>query len=117
MDSDDNDMGSGLQQNVGASLYLAVVAGKAKSNSSLYFPSPSDTCIGSSSHVSSSVAITQPTSVLIADSGATDHMWPHYEAFTSYTPLSSKYVTLADDTHSAVASIGSIKILLDGHFV
>ena len=120
-DSDD-DVDDGFQQDIGASLHSASAAtagrsGKAKSTSALYFPPSDHTCIGYSSHVASSVASTPPTSVLIADSGATDHMWPHYEAFTSYTPLSSKYVTLADNTHSPVAGIGSIKILLDGHVV
>jgi hypothetical protein len=122
LDSDD-DVDCGFNQDVGATSYSSAVAvrlavsGKAKSNSSLYLPPSSHTCIGYSSHVASSVASTPPTSVLIADSGATDHMWPHYEAFTSYMPLYSKYVTLADNPHSPVAGIGSIKILLDGHVV
>ena len=116
LESDDN-MDCGLQLDFGATSYSAAAACKAKSPSSLYFPSVHDSCIGSSSHIASSVASSPPPSVLIADSGATDHMWPHYEACTSYTLLSTKYVTLADDTHSSVVGIGSIKILLGGHIV
>jgi hypothetical protein len=115
-ESDDED---GLDQDVGAPSYANAVSGsKVKSVVPPYVPSSLDSCIGYSSHVASSSVASKPSrSVLIADSGATDHMWPNYEAFTSYSPLSSKYVTLADNTHTPVMGIGSVKILLDGHVV
>ena len=113
LDEDGLDQDTGL----GVSYAGAVTGNKAKSSVAPYLPSVHDTCIGTTSHVVSAVTSSSPRSVLIADSGATDHMWPDYEAFTSYTPLHSKYVTLADDTHTPVAGIGSIKILLDGHTI
>ena len=48
------------------------------------------------------------SSVLIVDSGATDHMWPNYLAFTSYCPLTGRYVMLADGNHAPVTGVGSI---------
>ena len=55
--------------------------------------------------------------MLIADSGATNHMWPDYSAFTSYRPLTGRYVTLADGNHAPVTGVGSIKISIDGSVV
>lgn len=123
----DDDM-ERVEQDMGSSSFAGAVAGtKAKSTFSLYLPSspppssPSHTvCIGSPSHASTSTAASASSitaSVLIANSGATDHMWPDYSAFTSYRPLSTKTVTLADDTHAPVLGIRSIKILLDGKVV
>lgn len=109
MDGFERDMGSPSLLAAGSPSYLAAAAAslghKAKSASTLYSLDSSAACIGFSSHVASSVASALPTFVLIADSGATDHMWPHYDAFTSYTPLSSKYVTLANDSHATMAGI------------
>ena len=119
LDSDDDE--DGFDQDVGVS--YATVAGKAKSASALYLTASSllshSTCVGSSSHVAvlpvgSASNVTTP-SVVIADSGATDHMWHDYNAFTSYRPTSSQHVLLADNTKAPVAGIGSIKIILDGH--
>ncbi len=123
MESDDDDS---FCQDVGAS--YAVVAGNAKSASALYSLSgasitPSilshSTYFGSSSHVATSclscASGVASSSIVIADSGTTDHMWHDYSAFTSYHPTSSKHVLLADNTKAPVAGIGSIKILLDGH--
>ncbi len=107
-------------QDVGA-LYAAV-AGNATSASALYSPasttSSNSTCIGSSSHAAvvpvgcSSSAM--GSSVVIVDCGAANIMWHDYSAFTSYSPTSSKYVLLANNTKAPVAGVGSIKILLDG---
>lgn len=119
-DSDDSD-GDDLSRDVGIRVasYASAVC-KSNSASALY-PSASanigvtSICIGTSSHVAASHATL--SSVVIADSGATDHMWPDYSTFTSYRPLTSKHVTLADNNTAPVAGIGSIKILLDGHVV
>ena len=123
LDSEDEDA---FDQDVGVS-YASIVGNSTKAPSSLYLTQPSATvsseCIGSSSHVpatcndsSSNAAASHAlrSSVLIADSGATDHMWHDYSAFTSYHPTTSKHVTLADNTKAPVAGIGSIKILLNG---
>ena len=117
----ESDEESGFDRDVGVS--YAAVAAKSNANSFLYPPSCSATSahIGSASHVAalcdrpaSSASHVQHSSLVIADSGATDHMWNDYSAFTSYHPTSSKHVTLADNTQAPVAGIGSIKILLDG---
>ena len=58
-----------------------------------------------------------PPAVLIANSGATDYMWPEYSVFTLYCPLQSKHVTLANIKLALVYGLGSIKILFDGKVV
>jgi hypothetical protein len=77
LDSDDD---IGLDQDSGVSSYARAASGhKVKSAFAPYLPSLVDSCIASSSHVALSVASPPSRSVLIADSGATDHMWPHFE--------------------------------------
>ncbi|KAL7425595.1 LOW QUALITY PROTEIN: hypothetical protein ACHAXH_000396, partial [Discostella pseudostelligera] len=119
-DSDGDDLARDV--GVGGASY-ASAARNSNSTSALYpAVSPSQpnvgvnsVCIGSSSHVAASHATL--SSIMIADSGATDHMWPDYSAFTSYRPLDNKHVTLADNNMAPVAGIGSIKVMLGGHVV
>jgi len=117
LESDDE---SGEWRDVGSGTsYASAVARNSNTSTTLYPtvcpPYAPSVCIGSSSHVAASQVT--PSSVVIADSGATDHMWPHYSAFTSYKPLTAKHVTLADNTLVPVVGIGSIKILFDGHVI
>ncbi len=58
-----------------------------------------------------------PYSNAIADSGATDHMWPDYTPFTSYRPLHNNHITLTNDSTTPAMGIGSIKISLGGQVV
>jgi len=116
----ESDVDSGEWRDVGRGTLCALAVARNSNNSTTLYPTvcppyaPS-VCIGSSSHVAASQVTL--SSVVIADSGATDHMWPHYSAFTSYKPLTSKHVTLADNTLVPVVGIGSIKILFDGHVI
>ena len=112
-DSDDGDITRDF--GVGALSFASAVR---KSNaSSTPYSHASNYFIGSSSHIATSSLATSLSSVVVADSGATDHMWPDYSVFTSYKPLTSKHVTLADNNRAPVAGIGSVKILLDGHVI
>jgi hypothetical protein len=116
LDSDGSDE-EDLTRDVGVgALSFASAVRKSNAFSSLY-SCASSINIGRSSHVAASSLATCPSSVVVADSGATDHMWPDYSVFTSYHPLTSKHVTLADNNKATVAGIGSIKILLDGHVI
>ncbi len=109
LDSDDDD--SPFDRDVGQSYVSAVMAAKTKPTTSLYVPLPppsTSLCLGLSSHVASTFDALC-SSFVIADSGATDHMWNDYSAFTSYHPtMSLTHVTLADNTTAPVAGIGTI---------
>ena len=98
LDSDDSDEGD-MARDMGVVALYASAARKSNSTSALYPPDSSTShhplgmnsvCIGTSSHVAASHATL--SSVVIADSGATDHMWPDYTTFTSYRPLTSKHI-------------------------
>jgi len=129
-DDDDGfqDVGVGLASAVVDKPYASAVVGKPNNRVAPYMPPPSDTTpppsstsvvIASSHSHASHVAVSQVTTqaVLIADSGATDHMWPDYSVFTSYKPLTNTFVTLANNTQAPALGIGSIKIMFDGHVV
>ncbi len=111
LDSDDE---GGFVQDDGRS-YASAVVSKPNATSSLHIPSLPSVCFESSSSHVASASFGPRSSIVIADSGATDHMWNDYSAFTSYHPTTSKHVTLADNTTAPVAGIGAIKILLDGY--
>ena len=109
MDSDDDD--PGLHQDLGQS-YASAARGKPNNSVSSYIQP------ASASHVRSSIPSEEPSSGhLIADSGATDHMWPDYNAFCSYHPVSYQIVSLADSNHAEVCGIGTIKIRFDGKVI
>jgi hypothetical protein len=53
----------------------------------------------------------------VADSGATDNMFPDYTAFISYRRQYNRFVTLGDDTRLPILGEGSAKIKLNGKVV
>eukprot|EP00804_Cyclotella_cryptica_P014487 CCRYP_004816-RA/>CCRYP_004816-RA protein AED:0.72 eAED:0.72 QI:0/-1/0/1/-1/1/1/0/939 len=65
-------------------------------------------------------SIANPTSTAnqaIADSGATDHMFPDYSAFLSYRRQSNRFVTLGDTTKLPILGEGSAKVKLNGKVI
>ena len=50
----------------------------------------------------------------VADSGATDDMFPDYDTFSSYKRLVGKFVTLGDDTRLPILGIGTAIYRLNG---
>jgi hypothetical protein len=53
----------------------------------------------------------------VADSGATDNMFPDYTAFISYRRQHNRFVTLGDNTRLPILGEGSTKIKLNGKVV
>eukprot|EP00804_Cyclotella_cryptica_P030485 CCRYP_008549-RA/>CCRYP_008549-RA protein AED:0.36 eAED:0.17 QI:0/0/0/0.8/1/1/5/0/922 len=53
----------------------------------------------------------------VADSGATDNMFPDYSAFISYHHQHNRFVTLGDHTKLPILGVGSAKIKLNGKVV
>ena len=54
------------------------------------------------------------TGVCVADSGATDHLFPDISAFISYHRVSGRFVRLADQRLAKIMGIGSVAICLGG---
>ena len=57
------------------------------------------------------------TDVVVADSGATDHMFPDKSAFVSYTPESSLRVKMGNNSFIPVHGRGTAVIALNGRLV
>eukprot|EP00804_Cyclotella_cryptica_P009045 CCRYP_003142-RA/>CCRYP_003142-RA protein AED:0.35 eAED:0.14 QI:0/0/0/1/1/1/2/0/1801 len=53
----------------------------------------------------------------VADSGATDNMFPDYSAFISYRRQANRFVTLGDHTKLPILGEGSAKIKLNGKVI
>jgi len=63
----------------------------------------------SSSFLSFNASSTE--NIWIIDSGATDHMTPHYSSFSSYTALSGNpYITVANGSTTPVNGCGNIHL-------
>ena len=54
------------------------------------------------------------TSLLVADTGATDHMLPDKAAFISYYPVSGRRVRMGNNSFAPIAGKGSAIISLNG---
>eukprot|EP00956_Cyclotella_meneghiniana_P023356 scaffold45380_cov85-Cyclotella_meneghiniana.AAC.5 len=52
-----------------------------------------------------------------ADSGATRHMFPDYNAFVSYHPCHNKTVELGDSTELPILGYGTAKFSINGHVI
>jgi len=61
--------------------------------------------------------LSPPTGAVVADSGATDHMFPERCAFVSYQPESSLRVKMGNNTYIPVRGRGSAVIELNGRLV
>eukprot|EP00804_Cyclotella_cryptica_P026709 CCRYP_007942-RA/>CCRYP_007942-RA protein AED:0.35 eAED:0.34 QI:0/0/0/0.66/0.5/0.33/3/0/1904 len=57
------------------------------------------------------------TTQAIADSGATDNMFPDYSAFLNYHRQTNQFVTLGDNTKLPILGVGSAKVKLNGKVV
>eukprot|EP00804_Cyclotella_cryptica_P030371 CCRYP_011900-RA/>CCRYP_011900-RA protein AED:0.20 eAED:-0.11 QI:0/0/0/1/1/1/3/0/1923 len=69
------------------------------------------------SHASTIAHPVSTSTQAIADSGATDNMFPDYSAFLSYHRQSNRFVTLGDNTKLPILGIGSAKVKLNGKVV
>eukprot|EP00804_Cyclotella_cryptica_P016077 CCRYP_004202-RA/>CCRYP_004202-RA protein AED:0.18 eAED:-0.12 QI:0/0/0/1/0.5/0.33/3/0/1917 len=70
-----------------------------------------------SSHASTIAHPVSTSTQAIADSGATDNMFPDYSAFLSYHRQSNRFVTLGDNTKLPILGIGSAKVKLNGKVI
>ncbi|EJK66286.1 hypothetical protein THAOC_12800 [Thalassiosira oceanica] len=61
--------------------------------------------------------LSPPTGAVVADSGATDHMFPDRSAFISYQPESSLRVKMGNNTYIPVRGRGSAVIELNGRLI
>jgi hypothetical protein len=53
-------------------------------------------------------------SLLVADTGATDHMLPNKSAFISYYPISGRHVRMGNNSFAPIVGHGTVVITLNG---